>query len=283
MSDVPDRALETLAAAAVDPDRLAERLGPPPHLAVVGTGIRAAGHLTIEAIAHIRRADAVWYLVADPLARRVVERLNPRAVSLEDLYAEGKPRRETYDEMAARILDSVRSGRRTCAVFYGHPGVFVDPAHLAIRLAREEGFRAELLPGISAEDCLFADLGIDPASAGCQSYEALDFLVNHRHVDPTSHLVIWQIGVLGDRSFSVRVRPSSGLAMLAARLAEIYPLQHEVSVYQAAVDVGVSPMVTRLPLDSLERAVLSIVSTLYVPPAEPPRFDLSVYFALSGS
>jgi len=31
-----------------------------------------------------------------------------------------------------------------------------------------------MLPGISAEDCLVADLGIDPASSGCQSYEAND-------------------------------------------------------------------------------------------------------------
>jgi hypothetical protein len=37
-----------------------------------------------------------------------------------------------------------------------------------------------MLPGISAEDCLFADLGIDPGIYGCQSYEATDFLANGR-------------------------------------------------------------------------------------------------------
>jgi hypothetical protein len=37
-----------------------------------------------------------------------------------------------------------------------------------------DGFDAVMLPGISAEDCLFADLGIDPGMIGCQSFEATD-------------------------------------------------------------------------------------------------------------
>jgi hypothetical protein len=43
-----------------------------------------------------------------------------------------------------------------------------------------------MLPAISAEDCLFADLGVDPADHGCPSYEATDFLVHgaaHRSCD----------------------------------------------------------------------------------------------------
>ena len=281
MKAVDEDGTDALARAAVDPVALSEWLGPRPDLVVVGTGIRAAGQLTIEAIAHIARAEAVLYLVAEPLARRVVLHLQPGAVSLEDLYSPGKPRRETYDEMVDRILTSVRAGHRTCAVFYGHPGVFVDPAHAAVRRARQEGYRAELTAGISAEDCLFADLGLDPAVAGCQSYEAMDFLVNQRRLDPTSHAVVWQIGVLGDRTFSLHVRESNGLEMLVDRLAETYPRQHEVCVYEAAVTLGAAPTIRRLPLGSLDRSEVSIVSTLHVPPSEPPRFDLGMYFALS--
>jgi len=35
-----------------------------------------------------------------------------------------------------------------------------------------------MLPGISAEDCLFADIGVDPGIYGCQSFEATDLFVN---------------------------------------------------------------------------------------------------------
>jgi uncharacterized protein YabN with tetrapyrrole methylase and pyrophosphatase domain len=251
-------------------------------LVVVGTGIRSVGQLTVEAIAHIKSAERVFFLVAEPVAQEVICQLNPAgAESLAGLYEEGKPRRETYREMVDLILASVRDGRRTCAVFYGHPGVFVDPAHRAVKEARVAGFDARMLPGISAEDCLFADLGLDPATAGCQSYEATEFLVNRRQADPTSHLVLWQVGVLGERSFSLEVRASSCLDLLVRRLAETYPRHHELCVYEASVLQGCEPVICWTPLGELETRHLSIISTLYVPPAEAPRFDPGLYAAVS--
>ena len=53
--------------------------------------------------------------------------------------------------MVDRILASVRDGRRTVAAFYGHPGVFAFATHESIRRARAEGYRARMLPGVSAE------------------------------------------------------------------------------------------------------------------------------------
>ena len=40
-----------------------------------------------------------------------------------------------------------------------HPGVYVAPSHETVLRARAEGYPARMLPGISSEDCLFADLG----------------------------------------------------------------------------------------------------------------------------
>lgn len=253
-------------------------------LAVVGTGIRSVGQLTGEAIAWIKYADRVWYLVAEPVAEGAIRALNPeRSHSLASFYREGKPRRDTYQEMVAEILASVRSGARTCAVFYGHPGIFVDPAHAAIQQARAEGFVAEMLPGVSAEDCLFADLGIDPATAGCQTYEATDFLVNRRQLDPTSHAVLWQVGVLGNRAFSFRAGGGTPLTVLRERLGQTYPGSHELCTYEAAVLPGCRPSVRWCALDALEHAPLSIISTIYIPPSSPPRLDLEMYFALTGA
>jgi len=279
-----DVAPETVAFAASNSSGNTLSEGAPKgSLVVVGTGIRSLGQLTVESIAHIKYADRVHYLVAEPIAVEVIRLLNPAGSrSLADLYEDGKPRRSTYQQMVDRILESMRSGLRTCAVFYGHPGVFVDPSHAAIRTARAEGFRAEMLPGISAEDCMFADLGIDPATAGCQSYEATDFLVNRRQFDPTSHVVIWQAGVLGDRTFSIRVSKSSALDLLVARLLETYPPEHQVCIYQAATVPGCLAGIRWSELGQLDKSKLSIISTLYLPPARPPRIDLDLYFALSG-
>src|SRR5919197_1068481 len=105
----------------------------------------------------IEGADELFYVASDPVASDWLEVLHPNAHSLNPLYRIGEPRIDTYEAMVDTILSSVRQGRRVCAAFYGHPGVFVYPSHEAIRQARDEGFEARMLPAVSAEDCLFAD------------------------------------------------------------------------------------------------------------------------------
>jgi uncharacterized protein YabN with tetrapyrrole methylase and pyrophosphatase domain len=236
-------------------------------LVVVGTGIGAA-QLTAEARAAIEAADEVLYLIPDPISIYAVEQLNAHSRSLEHCYVEGEHRREAYARMVEAMLEPVRRGRRVCAAFYGHPGVFVHPTHEAVKRARTEGFPAQMLPGISAEDCLFADLGVDPAEAGCQSYEATRFLERRPAIEPRAALVLWQIGVVGTANHSAEFK-APRLPELVERLRELYPDDHEVVVYEASSFVGIPPLIRPTPLAELGAAVTP-GSTLYVPPVEQP-------------
>jgi hypothetical protein len=229
--------------------------------------------VTPEAAAAIERADEVLYLVTQPLTAQWIERTNPRSRSLDGLYGPGKPRRETYAEMVEELLAPVRAGRNVCAAFYGHPGVFVDPGHEAIRRARAEGYRARMLPAVSALDCLVADLGIDPAATGLQSYEATDFVIRPRRPDTSAFLVLWQIGVVGELGYASAPRREY-LALLADRLARAYPPGHEVIVYEASpYPLVADPFVLRLPFEELSDAHVPLLATLVVPPARKPRRD----------
>ena len=151
------------------------------------------------------------YVVADPIAATRLESLNRNARSLTELYRAGVPRRRIYEEMVDEILGPVRDGKRVCAVFYGHPGVYVEPSHEAVRRAREEGFEARMLPGVSAEDCLVADLGVDPGESGWQSWEATSFLLHGFRPDPTAGLVLWQVDGIGKLDWDLDPDPR-GLA-----------------------------------------------------------------------
>jgi siroheme synthase len=245
-------------------------------LTVVGTGIAFREQVTPEAAAVIERADDVLYLVTQPLTAQWIERTNPHSRSLEGLYAPGKPRRETYAEMVDELLAPVRAGRAVCAAFYGHPGVFVRPGHEAVCRARAEGHHARMLPAVSALDCLVADLGIDPAATGLQSYEATDFLVHRRRADPAVLLVLWQIGVVGELGVTMKPRREN-LELLVERLAETYPLDHEAILYEASpYPLVADPVVLRLPLEELPDARVPLLSTLVVPQARGPRRDPEV-------
>ena len=175
--------------------------------------------------------------------------------------------------MIDAILEPVRTGRRVCAAFYGHPGVFVYPSHRAIERARSEGFEARMLPAISAEDCLFADLGVDPAACGCQSYEATDFLVRRRRIDPSAALVLWQVGLVGQPRYVPASVNRDGLRVLAEVLLERYPADHEAIAYEASPYPVAEGLITPVPLAQLAEAPLTSASTLYVPPAETRPVD----------
>ena len=208
----------------------------------------------------------------DPVTRWWLEGLNANARSLADLYAPGRARAETYAAMTDEILVGVRSGKAVCAAFYGHPGVFVEPGHAAVRRARAEGFRATMLPAISAEDCLFAELGLDPADGGCQSYEATTFLIHDLHVEPSATLILWQVGVIGQ--LAAGPATPDGLPALVERLERDYPPDHETIVYEASSYAFVAPLVRRVRLSELARAQIPALATLVVPPRERARLDV---------
>jgi precorrin-6B methylase 1 len=250
-------------------------------LVVVGTGIRAIGQLTMEAIAWIRIADKVFYLTPDPVACGMISHWNASAESLSRFYAEGKLRKKSYEEMVEEVMRCMRTGKRTCLVCYGHPGVFCWPGHEVIRQARREGFAAKMFPGVSSEDCLFADLGLDPATMGCQSFEATDFLCNERQVDPSSLLILWQIETIGI-SLTTRGRGNRpALPLLAERLCRIYGPDHKGILYVAPFQLLGEPRIRRLPLKRLVKAQLFASSTLCIPPGRSTKPNIRVHKLLN--
>lgn len=239
-------------------------------LTVVGTGIAAGAHLTSEARAALEGADEVLYLVSEPLAAAVLTSLNSNSRSLFGAYRDGMPRGEIYRAIAHEIVESVRAGKRVCAAFYGHPGVFVRPAHEAVRIARAEGFPARMMPAVSALDCLFADLGIDPADAGLQIYEATEFLLRARSPDVSAGLVLWQLHVIGQERWG---DAGKGLGLLAEYLGRWYPPTHETIVYEASPFPIAGAAIDRVPLGDLGGRTPPLQSTLYVPPARAITVD----------
>lgn len=252
--------------------RVARSTRPSGSLTIVGTGIAAGLHLTAEARTEIACADDVFYLGAEPIADATLLGLSPAARPLHGHYRPGVPRGEIYAGMAEEILRPVRTGRRVCAAFYGHPGVLVRPAHEALRRAREEGLPARMLAAVSALDCLVADLGFDPADAGLQTYDATEFLLHGRRPDPTSALVLWQLSVVGRGDWSAEP-DTSRLGLLREVLERSYPAEHEVVLYEASPYPIAGPRLERLPLRDLARAAISPMVTLFVPPAVPPARD----------
>lgn len=239
---------------------------------MVGTGIQWAAQTTLAAERSLRSADKVLYAVSDPWAAQWIEHLNSNAVSLP-YPRDGRPRVEIYRTMVACILDALREHPRVCAAFYGSPVLLADAAHASLRAARDQGYRATLLPGVSSVDCLFSDLNIDPTRPGYQVFEADVFMRRPMTPDPTLHLVLCQVALVGLRStLDERVNGKSldGVAQLRAKLSFAFGEHHRVFIYESASHPAARSRVEEIALRDLCTAHLGELSTLYVPPTAPP-------------
>lgn len=241
-------------------------------LVVVGSGIQLGRHLSARCMSEIQEAERLLVLT-DGAAFGMIAELRPDLIDLRVHYAPGKDRRQTYREMEAAIMAEVRTGKRVCAVFYGHPGVFADVPHAVVRKAREAGFSARMEPGISSEACLYADLGIDPGRHGVQSIEATQFLVEDRQIDTRSLLLLWQVALTGDIACTRFHAEPREIEKLVERLLLDYPPDHEVILYEAA-RLSIEPFrADRMPLRDIASAHYEEYTTLVIPPCAPRPVD----------
>lgn len=239
----------------------------------MGLGMTLGSHISPLARSHIEQSDVVFAGLSDGIVELWLSRMHADVRSLQPYYHEGKSRMQTYRQMVDAILTEVRAGKKVCGVFYGHPGVFAWAPHKSIEVARSEGYFAYMEPGISAEDCLYADLGIDPGRFGCQHYEASQLLFYRRRIDPTAYLVLWQVGLVGDQSLA---RFSTGAAyrqLLIDALARDYPLEHEVIIYRTATLPIQQARVERVALGALPQADIGMADTVVIPPARAMQVD----------
>lgn len=236
-------------------------------LACVGLGMTLGSHLTPLARSHIQQADVVFAGLSDGVVELWLQRMHPDVRSLQPYYREGKSRMKTYREWVELMMVEVRAGKRVCGVFYGHPGIFAWSPHKAIETARAEGYPAHMEPGISAEDCLYADLGIDPGRFGCQHFEASQLLFYERRIDNAGYVVLWQMGIVGNRSTGRFEAGPKYRELLVELLSRDYPLDHEAIIYRGATLPIEKPRIRRAALGDLHRVPLTAEETVVLPPA----------------
>jgi uncharacterized protein YabN with tetrapyrrole methylase and pyrophosphatase domain len=246
-------------------------------LSIVGVGYNVAGHVTPETLSLIDQADRLFYLVTDPATASWLRSRHRAATSLHDCYREGERGLDASNAMVERILRPLADGLDVCAAFSGHPAIGMHTSHEALHRARAAGTRARMLPAVSFEDCLVADLGFDPGATGRMLYEATDFVTRPRPLDPGAALVLLQVGAVGERVYRPGAAPDgAGVRLLQEALARHFPSEHELWLYERSPLPVAESSVVRLPLAELSRGPVRVNTTLYSPPLERRPRDPAV-------
>lgn len=240
-------------------------------LTIIGTGIETIG-ISMADQKLLEEADKVLYCVADPATIVWIKRLRPDALDLYVLYGENKVRYTTYMQMTEAQLYWVRQGLNVVVAFYGHPGIFVLSTHRAIQIAKREGYTAVMKGGVSALDTLCADLGVDPSHPGLQTHEATDCIIRQRNIDTSLHVILWQVGLIGELGYRRQGYLNNNFSYFINWLEEIYGEDYPITHYIGSRYPSIDPTIEVYSLKELHNPEVQVkitgISTFYIPPRD---------------
>lgn len=239
-------------------------------LTITGCGLHP-GHMTKEGESTIKSAEIVLFVTPNPLSTHHIYELNLYVENLGLLYESDLTRSQIYQKMADRMVELVEQGKKVCCVFYGHPGIFVSSTHMAMDRLTDMGYPVKMLPGISSDACLFADLNLDPGESGCQSYESSHFLSSKPVINTSALLLLWQIGLIASHD---KHQPpgTNGLTGMTKLLRKHYAKEHQICVYEAPTLPGFAPRADWIFLGDLPNTKVKLISTLVIPALDQSDF-----------
>ena len=233
-------------------------------LIICGTGIQYLTHLTHEAKLHISTSEIVLYLLNDPMTKKWIVENSQQSEDLDILYRSSNMRIDAYKAIENYIIATLEKYEHVCVALYGHPCICAMPALAASEWAVKNNIFVKILPGISADACLFSDLLINPLKYGLQSYEATDFIKSNRNFDLTSNLLLWQVSNILTSEHYKEVN-YAGLELLKSKLLKKYRKNKTIIVYEASLYSHFESKIQEIELNKLLAAEFSALSSIFIP------------------
>ena len=227
--------------------------------------------LTIEAQQSLDRSEVAYVVDAQKIVKdHIRDEYDVHVVDLTTEYTEKEDRRTTYELMARKVLDDAGTRDNPVALaLYGHPMVFVSPSRMVAERARERGLDVEIKPGISAIDCVYADIEFDPARNGVHMFEATDLLLREWELNPDVPVMLWQIGAVETIRHTTGDSDPQRFERFKRYLRQFYPDDHTIQLLQTATYPIAESQRVEIPLAELETIASTIdagAHILYIPP-----------------
>ena len=240
---------------------------------IIGTGIKWIEHITLESDRILGQCNEILYVEKAPGIESYFNTKASIVTDLTKLYGEDKHRELTYREMAAKVIHSALQRGPVAFAVYGHPTIYAYPPFLVSEMAHLLGLRVKVLPGISAMDCLFSDLMIDPSVNGLQMYEATDLLLRRHTLSPEAAAIIWQVGSIGTALYSTTLSAPERFHAFRDYLLGYYPADHPVYAYFANPHPMLRAEIHEMKVSEVPEfsEVLHAAVTLYLPPVNVKR------------
>lgn len=240
------------------------------HIYIVGLGVVTVDQTTHEAERVMRQSREVLYLDTGVATQAYLEQLCPQVTSLyASSYRESGCRIGSYDQMAAAVVNAALDHPPVTFALGGHPVVGAEAPRLIHAMARHLDLNVVTQPGISAMDCLFAELMLDPCADGLQMYEATDLLLRCYPLIPEVPALIWQIGTVETRLHTLRRSRAERFHRFQSHLLKFYAPDHRMTAVFASSHPLMKSQQLEFPLASIGDYATQLHAgfTLFIPAA----------------
>lgn len=220
-------------------------------ITIVGLGISAEGHLTLESLKALKSADVIFA---------------PRGAmppALLGLAADFRDTSALYhapdtERLLAEAVLAEPAGRAVAVCTVGHPLLFDKPAAFLLEACRRRGVPCRALPAVSAVDAVLCELGFAADQEGFQARQAVH--IPGSKLDASLPLFVFRCNALA-------ARPDLRRRFITA-LRKPYPPGHLASFVESAHVPRKPSSVKSFPLKDLEKELASAPAeaTLFVPP-----------------
>ncbi|WP_192484645.1 MULTISPECIES: SAM-dependent methyltransferase [Cysteiniphilum] len=236
-------------------------------LFVVGSGIKTLGHFTKEFITCATQSDIVLFLNNDHITKEWYEKYCKKTYDLNEIYQKDNTvhRKDIYLAIADYVIKSFDEHDSVCFSLYGHPFFCAQPALYAIdEIARErEDIEIHSFAAVSALDCLWNDLRVNPAENGMQMYEASHMIYEEIPLISKVDLVILQAGFIDIQTIHTGEQKAN-TDKLKHHLLKYYHVDSQIIIYQAAQYPSQAPVIDKIKLNELESNKVTTLSTIYI-------------------
>ena len=200
-------------------------------LACVGTSIHGLKAFTLESLGYIASADIVYYYPPSSDHLNFMKEINSNVVDLfADLYRKGADFQPTYQAIVEKVLDSVKSGKKVAYASQGSPVFLSYTSIWAYRSAREQGFSAIMVPGVSSSELLICELCKHYDTYDIQIYNASSIALDIGTIDPHTPCLLFNFSryALPAIRESADKLLNTNISKLVEKLRSIYPADHIV-------------------------------------------------------
>jgi precorrin-3B methylase len=255
-------------------------------IAIVGLGIVGVHQITPEVEGVIRQSQHTFVIDSGFGVLSFLKSISAKVTDLSSFYEPGKPRLETYRQMAAEVVHEALVDPTVCFAAYGHPLLYCHPSILIQRAAQHLDLRVETFPGISSLDTLLVDLGIDPAADGLQMYETTDLLLRRRLIQNDVPCLLLQVNAIAEPNYQPNRLSAEHFTPLQNYLLEFYPPEHPITLVVSKTFPLLKPIIEKYRVGTLATDLEqgSQAGTLYIAPVRRrPIADREILNRLTAS